>query len=98
VSRAVMIDFDPYISTPVVAEALGGTTPVEFGMQSGPILVERRAAELGIEIEPDDLSAVVAGIQAELAATKSRIDDERFAELIRQNHGERSDGSAQVTV
>jgi isopropylmalate/homocitrate/citramalate synthase len=96
VSRAVMIDFDPYISTPVVAEALGGTTPVELGMQSGPILVARKAAELGMDVDDVDLATVVEKLHAELAATKSRVDDDRLVAIIREAQGTRTPQTASV--
>jgi isopropylmalate/homocitrate/citramalate synthase len=84
VSRAFMIDYDPYISTTVLPEAVGSITPFEFGLQSGPIVLARRARALGLEVPEAAVPEIVDRIKAELIATKRPIGDKDLVRFVQE--------------
>jgi isopropylmalate/homocitrate/citramalate synthase len=82
VSRTTMIDYDPYISTVMTPETVGGRTPFEFGIDSGPIVLQRRAAEMGVELDEELVMPLVQALREDIKTRKSRISDARLIELI----------------
>jgi isopropylmalate/homocitrate/citramalate synthase len=83
VSRAFMIDYDPYISTTIVPSAVGhDRVPCEMGMQTGEIVLARRLREMGETVEQDALPRLVGLVRQDLMERRTQITDDRLRELI----------------